>query len=497
MNKLLFIILLIIPVLITAQKSDSGLQNEIRNYSINTNNNAAQNKQNKIKFETGSTTSSRLSRTVFGYFPSWMNYDTTIQNIRFDLLTHIGLFSFEVDGSGNLTAPNSWPWKKLISLAKQNQVELILTITSSDSVIIHKIFTDKAAQNNLFINVSNLIIADTLQGVNVDFENLSDKDKSTSITSFLGSFKEYLKSVNSNLELSFASPAVNWGYWDLPGIAQSCDYLFVMCYDYFGSWSSVSGPSSPLSGALPYTSHNVTTTINDDYKNIDPQKLILGVPYYGNLWQTKSKEPYAAVDSISGKWIKSPYYYEIAASYFNQEKVRDSISLTPFLRWNDGLNWNQLWYDDDISLGLKYELAIQKKLKGIGLWALGYDKGRQELWNEIENKFVIPASVEQLLITAPTDFTLYQNYPNPFNPSTLIKYKLAVPSKVLLKVYDLLGREIITFVNEYQQAGIYSYTFSSEKVESNKSTFQLSSGIYFYRLTAGNYSDTKKMILIR
>lgn len=497
MNKLLFKILLIVLILIIAQNPNSGQQNEIRKNTINTNNNSAENKQNKIKFELGSISSSRLSRTVFGFFPSWLNYDSTIQNIRFDLLTHIGIFSFEVDSSGNLTAPNLWPWNKLISLAKQNNVKLILTITSSDSVIIHKIFTNKAAQNNLFINVINLIIADSLQGVNVDFENLSDKDKSTPIKSFLGSFKEYLISVNSNLELSFASPAVNSGYWDFPGIAQSCDYLFVMCYDYFGSWSSVSGPSSPLSGALPYTSHNVTTTINNDYKNIDPQKLILGVPYYGNLWQTKSKEPYATVDSVSGKWIKSPYYYEIVASYFNQEKVRDSISLTPFLRWNDGINWNQLWYDDAISLGLKYDLAIQKNLKGIGLWALGYDKGRQEFWNEIENKFLIPASVEQPLITVPTDYTLYQNYPNPFNPSTIIKYKLAVPSKVLLKVYDILGREIITLVNEYQQAGIYSYNFSSERIVNNKSTFQLSSGIYFYRLTAGNFSDTKKMILIR
>jgi Secretion system C-terminal sorting domain len=100
-------------------------------------------------------------------------------------------------------------------------------------------------------------------------------------------------------------------------------------------------------------------------------------------------------------------------------------------------------------------------------------------------------------ITAPTDYTLYQNYPNPFNPSTIIKYKLEIPSKVILKVYDLLGREIITFVNEYQQAGIYSYNFSSERIVNNKSAFQLSSGIYFYRLSAGNFSDIKKMILIR
>ena len=134
---------------------------------------------------------------------------------------------------------------------------------------------------------------------------------------------------------------------------------------------------------------------------------------------------------------------------------------------------------------------------GIGIWALGYDNGRQELWNLIQSKFSDDTYVEQIQNALPADFMLFQNYPNPFNPTTNIIYKLSTASKVQLKIYDLLGRESMALVNEFQQAGTYNYLFSSSLSQGNKLKYQLSSGIYFYRLTAGNFTEAKKMILNR
>ncbi|MFA4923329.1 MAG: T9SS type A sorting domain-containing protein [Ignavibacteriaceae bacterium] len=95
---------------------------------------------------------------------------------------------------------------------------------------------------------------------------------------------------------------------------------------------------------------------------------------------------------------------------------------------------------------------------------------------------------------SPNLFTLYQNYPNPFNPSTVISWQLAVGSYVTLKVYDILGNEVATLINEEKQAGNYKVTFNPQQTTNNQ---QLSSGIYFYTLRASNFVQNRKMILLK
>ncbi|HJY63916.1 MAG TPA: T9SS type A sorting domain-containing protein, partial [Ignavibacteria bacterium] len=94
----------------------------------------------------------------------------------------------------------------------------------------------------------------------------------------------------------------------------------------------------------------------------------------------------------------------------------------------------------------------------------------------------------EVINNEPYKFSLAQNYPNPFNPSTMIEYSIASNEKVELKVYDLLGREVITLVNEVQVPGSYNVMFNSHN---------LSSGIYFYRLSAGSFTEVKKMIFVK
>lgn len=85
-------------------------------------------------------------------------------------------------------------------------------------------------------------------------------------------------------------------------------------------------------------------------------------------------------------------------------------------------------------------------------------------------------------------FGIEQNYPNPFNPSTVIKYQIPFDTQVKLKVFDILGNEIETLVNEYKSAGSYNIQFNADN---------LASGVYFYRIQAGNFSQSMKMILMR
>ncbi|MBK7631602.1 MAG: T9SS type A sorting domain-containing protein [Ignavibacteriales bacterium] len=86
------------------------------------------------------------------------------------------------------------------------------------------------------------------------------------------------------------------------------------------------------------------------------------------------------------------------------------------------------------------------------------------------------------------DYGLLQNYPNPFNPSTKISYSIKEEGLVILKVYDVLGKEIVTLVNESKPAGVYEAEFNAS---------QLPSGMYIYKIQAGSFSDVKKMILTK
>jgi xylan 1,4-beta-xylosidase len=93
----------------------------------------------------------------------------------------------------------------------------------------------------------------------------------------------------------------------------------------------------------------------------------------------------------------------------------------------------------------------------------------------------------------PGKFSLEQNFPNPFNPSTTVSYRLSAVSHVTLRIFDMLGREIVTLVNNEQAAGQYTAQWDAK----NKNGEDLSSGVYFYQLRAGEFVSTNKMIFMK
>jgi len=114
------------------------------------------------------------------------------------------------------------------------------------------------------------------------------------------------------------------------------------------------------------------------------------------------------------------------------------------------------------------------------------------IMNELGGGYItiinIPFAKEENEITAPEEFSLEQNYPNPFNPSTKISWQSPVGSWQTLKVYDILGNEVVTLVNEEKPAGKYEVEFDASA---------LTSGVYFYQLNAGEFVNTKKMMLVK
>lgn len=118
------------------------------------------------------------------------------------------------------------------------------------------------------------------------------------------------------------------------------------------------------------------------------------------------------------------------------------------------------------------------------------DELRNAIRRSREKYLSIPTGINENTETIPSEIVLYQNYPNPFNPSTIIKYSIPKAEFVSIKLYDVIGKEVATLVNEFKQAGTHNYTFSIMN-------YALPSGIYFYKLSVENKIKTGKMILLK
>ena len=115
-------------------------------------------------------------------------------------------------------------------------------------------------------------------------------------------------------------------------------------------------------------------------------------------------------------------------------------------------------------------------------------KNPSKKWGTTSAVINITGIDEKLIGLSPKNFALYSNYPNPFNPSTKIRYAISQTTFTSLKVYSILGQEVATLINEEKTPGVYEVNFDATN---------LSTGTYIYRLQAGNYTEIKKMILLR
>jgi photosystem II stability/assembly factor-like uncharacterized protein len=224
-----------------------------------------------------------------------------------------------------------------------------------------------------------------------------------------------------------------------------------------GSFWTQTGVSSPF-----IFSSVMTLAIDND------GRLFAGTDTSGAYSSDDSGVNWNIIPTISGKSVNC-FLVNNPAMYFAGTSDAGAFAST-----DRGLSWfsinNGLTDSSVISLGVDQQghlLAGTSK----GLFA------STGIVTRVDEKKKIPSS-----------FSLSQNYPNPFNPTTAIRYQLSVNSNVKLRIYDILGRLVNTLIEERQTAGIHTVTFNANS---------LSSGIYFYRLEAGNFIEIKKMILIK
>ena len=204
-----------------------------------------------------------------------------------------------------------------------------------------------------------------------------------------------------------------------------------------GAWSYLSSPENSESYTLPVELSAFTANVSNRIVTLN--------------WQTKTEV--------------NNYGFEI------ERRVESDWKKIGFVKGNGNSNSpKSYYYEDDLAHVPAFD-HLQYRLKQIDL------DGKYEYSPEVK-----------VSLNIQLDYSLEQNFPNPFNPTTKIVFSIPNADNVKIKVFDILGRKVATLLNERKQAGTYSVEFNAGN---------LSSGIYFYEIISGNYSDIKKMILLR
>ncbi len=372
-----------------------------------------------------------LRREIFGFLPYW---ELNSSSLRLDYakISTIAYFGVGADGAGNLQKRNAdgstavgwsgWTSSKMtsvISAAHAGHTRVVLTVQSfgwnaTGLARQRQLLGSATARLNLARQVAAAVRDRGADGVNLDFEPLA-ATYDAEFTALVRSIRTELNRVHSGYQITFDTLGSIGNYPIAAATAPGgADAVFVMGYDYRTAGSSPVGSVAPLNR----TGYDVRDTVAAYTAVIPASKVILGVPYYGRAWSTSSSALDAANTSSTKTGASTTVVYDTAADYLAKYGRRydatEGVAWTAYRRQNCTstygcvTSWRQLYVDDAAALGVKYDLVNQYALRGAGIWALGYDGSRPELYATIQRKFISDT-------TAPTSGvkTLAANQVNP------------------------------------------------------------------------------------
>ena len=323
-----------------------------------------------------SQTEKRVTKKVFGYHPNWAAKDS-YKNYDYSVLTDIGYFSAQVDtATGEFANASSISTKDFVDFAHSTKTKAHLVITNFGNERNSVLLNDEAKKEKLMQTTVDYVQANGFDGVNIDFESVASSEKALFVK-FIGNLRERLKAIKVDYQVSLAMPAVNWSNaYDLKKLDSIADFYVIMGYDYYYSGSPSAGPVAPLSGM----NYSVLKSVDTYYSlTKNAEKILLGVPWYGYDWPVNDT---AYMAKATGAATARTYSAAkvLAQTYGSKFDTKYSV---PYVKYEADGNNRQMWYDDSLSLALKYQLINSKNLGGIGIWALSYNGDNDELYEGI------------------------------------------------------------------------------------------------------------------
>lgn len=334
----------------------------------------------------------RLSAEVYGFLPYWEIDEGVDGYLRYDLLTDIALFSVTFTSAGeiatsgggyaSITGPRA---AAIVANAHAAGVRVDLTVTSFGFDKNSAFFGNPAAMATAATAISDFVQSEGLDGVNLDVESLYNADFAA-YGRFVGQIRAALRSWNPAARVSVATNgSISGTGMANQALANGADRVFLMGYNYRTAGSSPAGSIAPIVRANGDKSLSWTLDLYAS-KGIPADRILLGLPYYGRSWYTVSETLNAQTTGSVGVFIPSDNLATVppgtAIQHDRAEGARWFAVPDPATQ-----QWTQTYFDDPLTLRAKYDLATQRRLAGVGMWALGYDRGVPGYWDAISAAF--------------------------------------------------------------------------------------------------------------
>lgn len=340
-------------------------------------------------------------KIVYGFLPYW-NLDTVVLQPE---LTHLAYFALSVGSDGNLltqanggTEPGyrqmqSENFLNLSNTARNNSDRLIVVLSQFNNETIAAFLGSTEAQTTFLREIDSLLLAYPFTGLNLDFEYVGDAPQTlrSQFTQFVSLVRNHLNDTYQNIELTvdmYPAAASKNQLWEVEKISPVVDYIVVMAYDFHRSSSPTAGPVAPLLQGNGDWHENINAYLKDFTKKASPEKLLLGIPFYGYEWQTTSNDPAAFTIPSTGATASYQRVQSLIAQADELQLTErwDDNALVPYLSYTRDNEPYLLYYENARSLAYKLEYVKQLNLAGIAIWSLGYEGNSRDLWSVINTQ---------------------------------------------------------------------------------------------------------------
>lgn len=315
---------------------------------------------------------------VYGFYNGATKLPVQVDNLIY-LNTLIYNSLYINSNTGDIKDLNGWDTSSIIGQAQNAGCSIALTFAIADRNNVHVFLNSRNAQAFFIKNAEYLMKLRNASMINISFGNLRYEDNKRFI-SFINDLNRKLKEENASFKLLVTVPGIVAGNdYYLPELAGITDRIII---DFSHNYSFT---PSPLA-ALPALQQVISFFIN---ATVLPESIVVCLPYHGVKWTNPAFYPNKSIEYINYTTLRKNYMFPGYINYLDKTyvtSIKDSIGLK-----KDTLK--RIYYDDEFTLGFKYDFILQSGLKGLAVNALGEDYGYQGLWDEMSYAFAMPDTI--------------------------------------------------------------------------------------------------------